>query len=1133
MRKVLLIFLAGIFSLFFVAITVLIIYSGKHQDTIEKSVVEYINSQFENAIHIEDFHLSYLNNFPNARIRLSNIVLTDDTTEVIRIGSIRVLFNIRNFLKDSIKIHKIIIDDAVINNKIDINGRKPVIRFSKDQSQNKHSGLPVHIFSPDLELNNLSLSLTNDYKYNETYVTIFESKFKLNLDKDLISLAGNFDGRLDSLKSKGFTLFSNKMVVGNDIVLKINTRENHTFLESGILEANALKLHPTISFRKQDNGNIVKLRIESQGNLDEHLKLFNLPDGIEINQMNEDAEINISYNQDGLVNPITRPFNQLIFEIENAHFTSPKLPYPVKNLHIIGNYNNGEKHGPETNNLIVDTLNLEVEESFVNARLMINNFKDPIVKGHLISEIDLSHILHEDKINASGIINADLFVDGKISELQALHLNKKQHAFGNIIIDSADLLFKISKQRIRIPYGNISLDNHFVRINDLKGQIMDSYFKVQGEVNNLDQFILGRGTPISGIIDVTSDYINLSSLIPTNDTLKDNKSILRLPNANLDINIKAKKIDGKFGSIDHLKINGNLDHKTLNIKNLSFEYKEGKIESNLLIQLDPQDGPQVKGGRIDAHFNHLNIDELSAGQPRNEESKKISNLPQNIDLDFKLLIDKGTVLGKDFSNLTMNVDFSKGDIEIQKLETELLNGKLSLKSDIKYNSDGIWYIQAMGNTTFPYLSVRELLNDFHKRETSSVKSKRIPEIPEMLDINIGIDIDSLLYGPKIFNDIHTVLRLSRNEIEIEDFSIDLNDGLGEIDLKVVDYLKDKPRITGHINLEIDSANVETIYKTISGFSTNEKHTEEQIAHVIPKNTNIDVDLSGRFLQFQNHVIENLQLSCSISEGIFSISGINFNTSGGHVEFSGLFLQNDDKTINGHFYSKGSRLSIERLINSFSNTDLSDGKHGNIDGQLSYDAEGLFKMDSLLYLVNDENLFYADIVIEEGKIINNPQLDNTLSFIGHKAKDSILIKNSEFQIFINGTDILIQDILVNNSISDMNIFGRYYQYDSTINLNFRVSLMDLFFRTKKKRYVDTDQGKIRLFKDLSIFIELDNSSPKHKIRIHPKRKHRLRRKDLAKEIAEIVIKYRTRLNELYLDAEPKLLDSKPPLEAINK
>jgi hypothetical protein len=346
-------------------------------------------------------------------------------------------------------------------------------------------------------------------------------------------------------------------------------------------------------------------------------------------------------------------------------------------------------------------------------------------------------------------------------------------------------------------------------------------------------------------------------------------------------------------------------------------------------------------------------------------------------------------------------------------------------------------------------------------------------------------------------------------------------------------LKDDPSIIGNIDLIIDSANVQTIYETISGFSTNEKHREEEIAHTLPNNIDIDVNLTAGYLQYQNIIIENLHLTSSISDGILSINDISFNTSEGHVEFSGLFLQNVDKTIDGHFYSTGTKMSIEPLINSFSNTNLSDGKHGNIEGFISYEAEGLFKMDSLLYLVNDQNLFYADIVIEEGKIINNPQLDNTLSFIGHKAKDSILIKNSEFQIFINGNDIILQDVLVNNNISNMNIFGQYYQYDSAINLNIRVSLTDLFFRTKKKRYVNTNQGKIRLFKDLSIFIELDDSSPKNKIRIHPKRKHRLKRKDLANEIAEIIILYRTRLNKLYLDAEPKLKDNKLPLEALNK
>ena len=1123
----------SIISLCLIGATVLVIYSFKHQDSIEDTIVDYINSSFDNSVHIEEFHLTYLNNFPDARLKLTHVVLSDDTTELINIGSIQVLFNLWDFIDDSIKINSIIIDDAVVNNRIDMDGNKPRLKLNDRKAVKNKMNFPVNIYSPDLELNNVKLCLTNDYKNNQTYATINRSLFNLDIDQHLIKISGDLKGQLDSLKSGGITLFSDKKVIGRDIVLNINTEENHIYLENGFLVSNTLILHPTISFRKQGNGNEVKLRIESQGNFDDHLSLFNLPENISLYQLNKDAEIKISYNQDGFVNPTTRPFNQLIFEIKNADIKSPALPYPVRNLHIIGNYNNGDMHGPETNNLIVDALNFKVEESFVDAQLIISNFIDPIVKGHFISEIDLDHILHDDIINASGKINIDLFFDGKISELQELHLNNKQHAYGKILVDSVDILFKKSKQHIRIPTAKISLDNHYIRIEDLKGEIMDSNIEIQAELNNLDQFILGRKTGLSGNINITSDYFNLSSLNTANDTIKDNENKVRRPNVNLDLNIEAKKIEGGFGSIDHLIINGNLDHDKLNINNMTFDYQEGKIASSLIIQLNQHDTPQIKRGKIDAQFNQLNIDELGNTSGNGNDSTKTSFIPQNIDLELALSIKNGIISGREFKNLGMNVNFSKGDIKIKKLSTELLNGNLSFNSDIKYNSEGIWFIQAEGKAMFPTLSVRELLNDFHKKEFSPDKPRKVPKIPEVVDINFHIDIDSLLYGSRMFNDIHTGVKISKDEIDIEDFSIDLNEGLGHIDLQVVDYLLHEPRIAGNIDIIIDSSNVQTFYETIGGFSSNEKHIEEHIAHTIPNNIDIDLNLNAGYLQYQDLVVENLNLSSSMTDGILSIRYINFNTSGGYVEFSGLCLQNEDKTMSGHFYSTGTKMSINPLINSFSNTDISDGSHGKIEGLLSYKAEGLFQMDSLLNLVNDQNLFYADIVIEEGKIINNPELDNTLSFIGHKAKDSILINNSEFQMFINGTDMILQDILVNNSISDMNIFGKYYLYDSAVNLNFRVSLMDLFFRTKKKRYVDTEQGKIRLFKDLSLFIELDNSSPKHKIKIHPKRKHRLRRKDLAKEIAEIDAKYRTRLNILYRQAEPKLQDSKVPLEALNK
>ena len=117
-----------------------------------------------------------------------------------------------------------------------------------------------------------------------------------------------------------------------------------------------------------------------------------------------------------------------------------------------------------------------------------------------------------------------------------------------------------------------------------------------------------------------------------------------MPNVNLDLGIQAKKIHGNFGTIDHLIINGNLDHDILNINNLTFDYKEGKIKSNLTIQLSQQNGPKIKAGKIDAQFKVLNIDEIQKTLKQRTDSSKVTNLPQNIDLEFNLSVKNGILL---------------------------------------------------------------------------------------------------------------------------------------------------------------------------------------------------------------------------------------------------------------------------------------------------------------------------------------------------------------------------------------------------------------------------------------------------------------------------------------------------------
>ena len=120
MRKILIVFITSVLVLLLVFISSLRIFSIKHQEAIEHAITDYINLSFENTIHIEGFHLTYLNNFPNARLILSNVVLSDDTCEIIHIGNIKVFFNLLNWLNENIEINRMIISNTTIKSRIEI-----------------------------------------------------------------------------------------------------------------------------------------------------------------------------------------------------------------------------------------------------------------------------------------------------------------------------------------------------------------------------------------------------------------------------------------------------------------------------------------------------------------------------------------------------------------------------------------------------------------------------------------------------------------------------------------------------------------------------------------------------------------------------------------------------------------------------------------------------------------------------------------------------------------------------------------------------------------------------------------------------------------------------------------------------
>ena len=1120
--------LIGIVLFFMTALSVLGYLAYRHQDEVEQTITAELNSYFENTIHIDKFHLTFINHFPSARLKISNISIQDDDKEILKIGSIQAFFDLTFFLRDSIVLKRLIISDGYIESIVDINGKKPDIKFKKSKNTAQNQDLAFKIFSPDVEIQNFKIAMINKYKGNKTYATINKSLLKLNVNNDIITIEGDVDANLDSLISKTTILFMNKNALANNIYFKIDTKKGTKELIKGEIIANNLSLIPRISYQKVDSGNIVKLRIESSGGLDDHLELFNLPEGLSFTQLNKDANISISYNQEGFMNAIARPHNQLIFFIENAQLSSPSLPNDINNIQIKGNYNNGEEHIPASNNLIIDTLHLEIGDSYLSGRLNLSHFHDPTINGHFISEVDLNHFFHQEKVSASGSIKTDFYINSKISDLRTAHFEGNEFAKGKIIADSIELHFKDSNKKISIPYGKISLNNHLVNIDEINGIYDKAHFNISASLNNVDQFLLNKDELLSGMINLTSDGIDLKSFSAsdTSNVSKDQNTGARsnylLPNLDLKLNLTSKFIKGDFGIIENLSINSLLKKDNLNIENLEFNYQDGIINSKMLASFDTT-GITSLTGIIQGNFDYLNVDEFPTSNNKSTNNSSSFELPQKTDIAINLNIKNGLVQDRKFSGLKMNTEVINNEIKIESKISDFYGGSIDLKSDAKFNNDGIWFIESSGNIHFEKLIASELL-PANKSQNQKFNKASYKSLPEQININLDFSADTLIYGNNTFENIKTGLRASRFNLNIDHFNIDLPQGHGIIDINVHNYLDHNPVVKGNIKLNFDSLNIESLFDALSGFSSNENKSVEKSAHIIPDNFNLKLDINAGKVIYKKFELKDLNLSNTLENGVFTIDVMKFGYIDGDVNLSGLFVQNNDLSISGHLYSKGKRLSIEPILSALSKNDLYDGTHGILKGFVSFDAETLFEIDSSLNLIMDQNLFHCGILIEEGEIINNEQLEKTLSFIGHRAKEDILIDNTNIQIFLDGENVIIEDMYMNNSISNMNVFGKYYKYDSAIDINFKISLTDLLFRTKEKRQVNTTDGKVKLDKDLNLFIGLEGSFKQNKIKVHPKRKHKIRREELFEEIRDIELKYKTRLNLLYKKAEPKVQDS---------
>ena len=203
-----------------------------------------------------------------------------------------------------------------------------------------------------------------------------------------------------------------------------------------------------------------------------------------------------------------------------------------------------------------------------------------------------------------------------------------------------------------------------------------------------------------------------------------------------------------------------------------------------------------------------------------------------------------------------------------------------------------------------------------------------------------------------------------------------------------------------------------------------------------------------------------------------------------------------------------------ILRAFDNFGQEDFTHRNSSGNLSIESDLYFTLNQELDPRQHENFAKMEMVIRDGRIRDNKLIGNTLSFVGHNVKEDIHIHDARFSIYYYKDWIILNDLRVNNSISNFDLFGTYYQPDTALEVHMEMSLTDLLLRSRKKRMVHTDEGSFDLDRDTNLYLHLTGSLNHQKLKLLKKRKHQQAHKDQIRFANQVEEEFRVQIHEFY-------------------
>lgn len=272
------------------------------------------------------------------------------------------------------------------------------------------------------------------------------------------------------------------------------------------------------------------------------------------------------------------PITKGNFEIKNGFIQTAYYPKPIQNINLKANLNSTTGDFKDAS-FVLSPANFTFEGEPFNLNASFKNFDDinyDVKAKGTLNVARIYKVFSQKGLDVDGFIKADLSLAGKQSDASNGRIGNLKNS-GTLEVKNIKTTSDYLAKPFLIENGLFTFNQDKMNFSNFNGKYGTSDISMNGNLENVINFVLSENQILKGNFNLTSNYLNVNEFIPTTTYETEDETektevagVVQIPtNLNVSIQTNALKTQYEDVTIENLKGNLVIQNGSLRLSNSS------------------------------------------------------------------------------------------------------------------------------------------------------------------------------------------------------------------------------------------------------------------------------------------------------------------------------------------------------------------------------------------------------------------------------------------------------------------------------------------------------------------------------------------------------------------------------------